>query len=248
MKLFFKIALCVLVLFALYVYAEYRSFQQKVAIGVALAEKTTPYEQEVLQPTKRRLVVGDSTGVGVGADDPKHSLAGRLGASFPNASIINRAVSGAKVVDVGLQFDSVRGQQFDLVYIQIGGNDIVRFTNFGDIERGLETLIEKAKAYGSQVVVATSGNIGTAQIFPRGTRWLIRIRTQQVREVFMLSVPEETVHYVDLYKAERIDPFAADPKKYYAADSFHPSADGYAVWYETIFPVIAGLSGWENER
>jgi lysophospholipase L1-like esterase len=100
-------------------------------------------------------------------------------------------------------------------------------------------MLETAKSFGDQVVVATSGNIGTAQIFPKGTRWLIRIRTLQVREIFFQTVSQENVRYVDLYKAEEVDPFAKDPVQYYAADSFHPSSNGYDVWYTEIAKTIA---------
>lgn len=246
MRTLLKIFLIILIALAVYVYVEYRKLQLNVMIGVALANHAKAYEQHPAQFERNILVLGDSTGVGVGAGDPQLSLAGRLGSDYPRADITNRAVSGAKVRDVVSQFDGISGQHFDLVYIQIGGNDIVRFTKFSEVEQELERIVEIATQHGDEVVIATSGNIGTAQIFPRGTRWLMRIRTQQVREIFMVSVPEENVHYVDLYREPNDDPFAADPAKHYAEDSFHPSSDGYGVWYERIQPVIRALPGWEK--
>jgi lysophospholipase L1-like esterase len=220
---------------------QYRGFQKKVAVGVGLAQSAHAYEQHPANAQTHVLVVGDSTGVGVGATAPETSLAGLLGADFENVDITNRAVSGAKVADVPGQLDALRDQHYDLVYIQIGGNDIVRFTSLKKIEDGLRPLLDAARGIADEVVIASCGNVGTAEIFPLETRWLLRMRTQQVREVFMRVAVGEHIHYVDLYRERAVDPFAADPTRHYAADSFHPSSDGYGVWYERLQPVFAAL-------
>jgi hypothetical protein len=43
------------------------------------------------------LILGDSTGVGVGATLPEESIAGLLAADYPDADIVNVAVSGTRV-------------------------------------------------------------------------------------------------------------------------------------------------------
>lgn len=32
--------------------------------------------------------------------------------------------------------------------------------------------------------------------------------------------------------------FAKDPDRYHSTDDFHPSADGYALWADAIYPVL----------
>jgi lysophospholipase L1-like esterase len=49
---------------------------------------------------------------------------------------------------------------------------------------------------------------------------------------------EKGVHYVDMWRLGNNDPFKRDPKKYYSADGFHPSEDGYGDWYDHIDVVI----------
>ena len=244
----FTLLLPLVALFAATIYAgaEYRSFRAKVAISDTLVKNTIPFERVLDKPERRILVVGDSTGVGVGAVVRELSLAGRLGADYPEAGVTNRAVSGAKVRDVAGQLAAVKGMHFDLVYVQVGGNDIVRFTRLSELENDLAKMIDKAKSCGDQVVVATSGNVGAAPIFPNGLHWLLHSRTLNVRKIFQTVVRRGTVHYVDLFMDEAADPFALEPKRYYAADSFHPSADGYGVWYGEIRDAIGSLPGWKR--
>ena len=82
------------------------------------------------------------------------------------------------------------------------------------------------------------GDFGTARLLPVGTRWLISRRTKQLREIYIRLALRYDATYVDLLRPPASDPFALDPKTYYAGDQFHPSSAGYADWYEHIKPVI----------
>ena len=95
-------------------------------------------------------------------------------------------------------------------------------------------------------MIASCGNVGTAPIFPRGTRWLLRNRTLKVRGLFREVVRGENFHYVDLFQDETVDPFARNPETHYAADSFHPSVAGYGVWFRSILATIRSLPGWDR--
>jgi hypothetical protein len=111
MRLISKILLTTLVGVAIYGIVVYGTFRKMVAVSSMLVESAVPYEQKPSRPSRRILVVGDSTGVGVGAGEPRHSLAGMLGASYPDADITNSAVSGSKVRDVPGQLALVKGER-----------------------------------------------------------------------------------------------------------------------------------------
>ncbi len=240
------IALIVIVATFIYAWAEYRSLLANMAVSESVVKNAVPFERILAQPKRRILVLGDSTGVGVGAIAPQLSLAGRLAADYPDAEVTNRAASGAKVRDVAGQLAAVGAVHFDLVYLQIGGNDIVRFTPLAELEKSLAAVIEKTRGYGDQVVVATCGNVGAAPICPKALQWLMRRRTLSVRKIFLATVRGDTVHFIDLFREEKGDPFSLDPNKYYAADSFHPNAFGYGVWYSEIRGHIKALPGWSR--
>jgi len=83
-------------------------------------------------------------------------------------------------------------------------------------------------------MLMTSGNIGTAKLLPFGTRWFFTKRTRKVREIFMEAAETHSTPYVDIFREVKEDPFAQDPKRYYAKDIFHPSSEGYADWYTFV--------------
>ncbi len=40
--------------------------------------------------------------------------------------------------------------------------------------------------------------------------------------------------YVDLFRERKDEIFNTDIPRYYAPDLFHPSGDGYGVWYSSL--------------
>lgn len=48
----------------------------------------------------------------------------------------------------------------------------------------------------------------------------------------MDKAKQYNVTYIDLYEERNKDEFLKDPKKYFAKDMFHPSSDGYGLWYK----------------
>ncbi len=227
---------------------DFVNTRRLIAIGVNLANIGQPFAATPPHAEKQILIVGDSSGVGVGSATPAGSIAGRIGNDFPNAQITNLSVSGSKTGELlsTLQNLSVN-QNYDLMVIQIGGNDIVRVTQLDDLKHQLTEVLEIAKQHANQVVLLTCGNVGTSQLLPFGTRWYFTLRTKQVRRLFMAVTSEAGVHYVDLYRKRADDPWAHDPKKYYAPDMFHPSADGYGDWYSFVRPVIFSLPGFRSQ-
>ena len=231
MRIFFTI------LIILGVYLAYEALRTKYFIGVGetLAKNAIVYTQHPKNPALRILMVGDSTGVGTGASSPKTSLAGLVGQRYPHADITNASVNGAKVHDVIKQLEGIPGS-FDLLMIEIGGNDSVRNTDITQLANDLQQVLTLANGKAKHVLVTSTGNVGTAPLFPWFTRWIYQKRTLAVRAVFMKQIAAQTfdVRYTDLYRTADKDPFAKDPKTYYAADSFHPSDAGYADWFSLI--------------
>ena len=222
-----------IILLLVYIVFQYQRTQRFIRIGTALADNAIAYSQHPQNPTLRILMVGDSTGVGTGASSPQTSLAGLVGAKYPTADLTNLSVNGAKTSGVIKQLEGAPGT-FDLIMIEIGGNDVIRFTDLEESAKGLQAVLDLASSKSKHVLVTSTGNIGTAPLFPAPTRWIIQRQTLKVREVFMRVIAAQTtgVRYTDLYTPPASDPFAKDPPAYYAADFFHPSSLGYALWFK----------------
>lgn len=233
-----KILLAIFLLILVYVLVQVLRTRHFISIGEGLAAEAVAYEQHPEEPTERVLFIGDSSAVGTGASEPALSTAGRYGADHPNADIRNLAVNGSKTHELVPRFEALDGQRFDLVVVQIGGNDIVRFTKEAEQEASLRSVLELVSGVSDHVLVLHGGNVGTSKLFPAGTRWIFTRRTRDTREMYQRVLPEYGAHYVDIFYEPKDDPFARDAKKYYSPDNFHPSADGYGLWYEKIQQVL----------
>lgn len=233
------IILSLLLIYAIFSYVRMRRLVQ---VGVDLANSAIAYEQSPENPEQSFIVFGDSSAVGTGASKPQESTAGRLGTDYPNAHITNKAVNGLKSAELVPIIQDHAGERYDLVLIQIGGNDIVRYTNLETVEQSINSVLIEATQLSDNVVLLTAGNVGTAPFFPFGTRWAFTKRTRKVRDIIMTAANTHDVHYVDLFREKEDDPFAQDTEKYYAEDSFHPSSEGYADWYEYIQKTLQDIN------
>ena len=222
---------------------------ERISIGTKLAEATRPFDRVREGASLRFLVIGDSTAMGVGASDPLESTAGRLAADFPAAAIENISGNGYRlhhVVDLIQQPRFRPGDDpFDLILIQLGGNDIIRFTDRADLRADLRTILGWAEVYGENTLILHSGNIGLAPFFPWPLGPVLTDRTRQVRQIYLEEAPQFSgVYYVDLFTEKEEDPFAPNLATYYAEDMLHLSGEGYGVWYEKIRETMdnAGIS------
>lgn len=145
----------------------------RVALGVrranAFSSRAQRYARQLEHPSHRLLIVGDSTGVGLGAVSIEDSLAGRLARDFPQASIENRAELGARIACVLGQLADVNAG-YDAVLIAAGGNDILRRTPYGDLSEGSRTFRVDfgGNEFGRLGTFEAPGQPPTAQFIPYG--------------------------------------------------------------------------------
>jgi lysophospholipase L1-like esterase len=218
----------------------YNLFRVQKLIQVSAGIQTVdPYEQTPNVSKKSILVVGDSTAVGTGSLDPAQSVAGRLGAEYPDTTIINHSKNGRKTGEMVAIIKEEEGKQFDLVLLQTGGNDIIRFVPLSKVTTDIDMLLSESKKLSDQVVLVTSGDVGAAPFFPRPLNRVWSTRTKEVRTLFQAAAERHGVVYVDLlgYGVDGI--FNTDITKYYSPDLLHPSEAGYGVWYDYIGPAVS---------
>lgn len=217
---------------------SYLRIQGLIRESSILVRSSVPYTQVATPDTPKVLFVGDSTGVGVGATRPGDSVAGRLGAAYPEWNIENHSVSGRKTAEILPTLRDLANEQYDTIVIQVGGNDIVYFSDLKQLEKDIASVLKEAKRVGGEVELLTSGNVGNAPLLPRPLAFLWEQRTLSVRGLFMEAARQAGVTYVDLYRDDENDPFKLEPLRYHAVDLFHPSSDGYALWYESLKKVL----------
>lgn len=233
-----KVLLIAVVCLALYGVYSYVRMRHLVDVGVGLVHTAVAYEQHPSDPVHRVLVLGDSSGFGVGATTPEESVAGRLGARNSDVDITNIAVSGARLKDVPKQLGNSRIQhdiKYDRIFLHIGGNDVVHGTSLATMQTQLQSVLEQIAPLSDDVILIHGGNIGTAPFFPKIAQPYFTWKSKQTRRLYLQVVGNDTRFTVlNLHPERALDPYAQEPHVYFAADSFHPSSEGYRVWFEEI--------------
>lgn len=235
-----SIGVAILALGIYFVYVQ--PLRHSIQTSEAIQALTLTYEQHPLHPDRYILVAGDSTAVGTGASNPKLSIAGRLGSEYPNADITNVSKYGLRLSGLREMLRTLPREQYDLVVLQIGANDVTGRTSEAAMRQSLSEILIRVESLSPRVVVLTAGNIGLAPVFRFPLSTFITARTRAARILFMDELRKyPQARYVDLFKDRAHETFTTDVKRYYAPDGFHPSADGYGLWYLEVKKQIDDL-------
>ena len=222
-----------------YIGIIWRRVAASITASKPLIAQATRYEQHPHSASMHMLVAGDSLAVGVGATDNHFSLAGRIGRDYPQAAITNIAKSGSKFADLEAQLAPQTRAHYDLIFITIGANDITGRTPYADVEASLRRMLSQTDILGSKTILLTAGDVGLSPAFLWPLSTYFGARTRAVRKIFMSEIAQHAqAHYVDLFRKKKDEIFNTNIPRYYAADRFHPSADGYAVWYALLKPLL----------
>ncbi len=203
---------------------------------VVLSSKT--FSQEKSDSSYQVLVIGDSTGAGVGAINPQESVVGRLFTDFPFISVKNVSENGLRLKQVTEKLRTVEHARFNFIIIQAGGNDVIRLTPLHTLEKQLEEIFIETKKRADYVAFLPAGNVGLAPIFSWPINKILTARSRAVRKMYIKKTKEHGVFYADFFTEREGDIFLTDIKRYYSKDIFHPSGDGYRIWYEIFLNTL----------
>ena len=196
-------------------------------------EDVEPYRLSSFDYRTTMLVLGDSTGAGVGAERPEDSVAGRLAAHLGATYVENYAESGAMVEDLFGQIKEAKLPEYDVILVQIGGNDILAFH---DAKR---TAVRLSEAFGTlpragRMFLMCVGNMGGATLFPPPMRPFHTLVNRAFHKEFERVAHGWHATYINLYDPFFKDPFLRDPQRYLSRDGLHPSSYGYGLWFDKL--------------
>ncbi len=183
------------------------------------------------------VVLGDSTTVGQGADYDRsiaRETARHLG-TVSSVTLHNLGVSGARAADVrARQVPQAVRLKPDVVLVAVTANDVTHLTSLSAVRQDLLASIQALRQANPTVRIVLTGapQMGSVPRFPEPTKSLARLRTAQVNRMVERLALEERVRFAPI-AAETGQAFLDNPKLF-AADNFHPNADGYRLWVAVL--------------
>jgi lysophospholipase L1-like esterase len=201
----------------------------------------TSMGKEKARETVVYTALGDSTGVGVGANVGGGYVArlfARIERARPGARLHNLCVSGATTEDVLRgQLEAAIKTRPTLVTLGIGINDIGHGITIERFERNYEEIVKRLKAETSaRIVVTNMPDISFAPVVPLGAREETRRRINLFNEKLEAIARRYQLLVVDTY-SETHRAIPSHPE-FFSADGFHPSAEGYEYWAEAMWPTV----------
>ena len=212
---------------------EIAAFWRRIDRARRFAKAGRRFERRLSTQAARVLVLGDSTGVGVGAAQPEESIAGLLAADYPEADIVNIAVSGTRVAAAVAQAQlcAAAGVRFDLALLHVGANDVVADTPLPQLAADCDTLLQALGAIALRTVWLGPPDLGLAPLFPRPYAWMMAARSQAAARVFAAAAARHGAVFVDFSAPAHLAYLKQRRRQSFAVDGFHPNSASYQYGY-----------------
>jgi lysophospholipase L1-like esterase len=215
---------------------EVRHALRQAMRGSRGARRPGPAFFEVHPPRGRArvLLLGDSTGVGVGALRAQDSLCGLLATAYPEVEIVNQCRSGARLVDTHAQLAllAAAGERFDLALLLVGGNDVVRLTPHFLLASQARTLLGRLRGVARRTVWMGCADLGAAPLFAPPLSWWMSWQTARTARVLANEARRFGVDFIDFRTESAV--FASDTGTYFADDGLHPSGACYRHCFDVL--------------
>ena len=161
----------------------------------------------------------------------------------PGSRLVNLCVSGATTEDVlAGQLREAINSRPSLVTLGIGINDLGHGLTAERFAVNYEEIVRRLKTETSaRVVVTNIPDISLAPVIPASERDATRRRIELFNEKLEAIARRYELSVVDIYsETHRVIP---EHPEFFSDDGFHPSAEGYAYWAETMWPAVKAAIG-----
>lgn len=196
-------------------------------------------------PPVELAAFGDSAVAGVGVEQAKDSLPVQLAQRVADGlarqvHVVGYGRSGARTADVlAAQIPLARGGA-DVSVLLVGTNDVTHVTPLHRLARGSDALLDALLNLGAPVVMSGLPEFRALRAVPHPLREAAIAYGALVRRVQRRrALIRPGVHLVDVRSAVGAE-FVSEPAMM-SADSFHPSAAGYARIADAIAPTVIAV-------
>lgn len=191
------------------------------------------------EPGRRLLVIGESTAAGVGAAEHARALPGFVAAQLTarrggTVTWTVRAQSGATARRVLREMLPAGPEQFDLIVLAIGINDLFDRRTLRGWAADLARLVDALAGGDDRARLVVSGMPPVHRIpaIPQPLRFVLAGRARAMDQITRQVSAARGATYVP------ISPPGSGGRELFASDGFHPSEAGYRRWARAIAEAI----------
>ncbi|NIZ61895.1 GDSL family lipase [Sedimentitalea sp. CY04] len=183
-------------------------------------------------PRLRLLIIGDSSGAGVGAASQDQALSGQLVSRLADRYQVTwrlEARTGNTTPDMTRQLASMPPETFDCAVVALGVNDVTRATTkvqFVSHQTALFDLL-KSRFRVRQILCTGVPPLQHFPLLPQPLAWTLGRHAARLDSgLVQLAHRNEGVSHLPLVLPRNPDMAAQD--------GFHPSPKAYAIWAENL--------------
>jgi acyl-CoA thioesterase-1 len=229
--IFVPLAMSVLLMFGLYPLATCDVVAQHKARAGRYAEiKNAPVAY---------LALGDSAGVGVGAEHGGYvaRLFARVEQTHPQSRLFNRSASAARTNDVlQTQLADLSKIHPDLITLCVGANDLINGVKAEEFARNYGAIIARLKTEtAARIVLMNIPDLSLAPAVPAYMRAHARRHIVAFNQLIAEIAARDGLSLVDLFACS--GSFASHAE-FFSRDGLHPSDAGYEFWAELLLPRV----------
>lgn len=214
---------------------------RQAGLELAALPRTDEYTIGHGKPVHQVAITGDSTAFGTGASDFTKTYHYQFLSQQPGAfHVQNYGVIGAKASELSEQLNQIK--HVDLLFISISGNDVTHLTRLDDLSTQLDEALTLAASKADTVILITPGSMGDVGLLPWPIRTILGYRSGQVSSLTKQVASQHQVIQVDMFSHSEYS-FIQNPTTNFAADLFHPSDAGYALWAAAISEDVLQAGG-----
>lgn len=197
----------------------------------------------------RLAFIGDSLAAGLGAlyphEAPGALVAERLAQRAGRPVILSTiAVVGSRSDHLAAQVERALIIRPHVAVVVIGGNDITHFRPLRRQVRLMRDAICTLREHDVQVVLGTCPDLGSVRIIGPPARQYARRQSRRLATLQTAAAVSAGAFTVSL--GDTLGPeFEARPADLFAADRYHPNAEGYAAMAEVLAPAVLQAAGLE---
>lgn len=196
-------------------------------------------------PTLRWVVLGDSSVTAPGVEPLDHCWVRRVAHRLSDryrVEVRSVAVGGSKARDVLRdQLGPALARPADLAIVSVGANDALRATPISRFEREMDEIVRSLRDQIPVVGLCGVGDLGTIRRLPALARSLSRVRARAIDHAIRRVSSRNPGVPKTLTWGALWEPFADAESGVFAADLFHASAEGHAVFAASVHPMVESL-------